>query len=652
MNKNCHFCQQKESSILFNLKKSIFVRSLSSQHQQTFIDEYYQALFPSQHITNANDQLWNHLNQHTQDSTITTNIIGSSIPFEYCKLCNDSYFNYSVLVGLFTSFFLSKISIPQDVMKIYYQLISGVPVDKDKLWTHLTQKHSSPVTGTKLITEKRKLENNHNQPTKKLKQTEIVINKKHKILLDQVDFTHHHKKYKPYVGPTMRHNGAVVPARCKVDTLLLARINAHPRDQHVIFDEDPHIYYLDGHPVSISVTGLNHSMFGEFIKREAMDKMFRNNGSRFPHEEHHMVYRKLPIWCVRKDLFSNETYDIDEWQEGAYLRYIDDLTPSYDVVGKHWDANGANASKLGTILHRNCELYCNQETVDDESQEFQYFLNFFKAITDDGLIPYRSEQVLWVQEMDLAGSVDIQFVKIDPVTGKKTYYLKDWKRSKQIKLRNRFQNGIGLARHMEDTNYNHYTLQLNMYKFIIEKYYGIKFESMSILIFHPNQENYVEIFLEDKQDLIQKIYEQRVSQIAALRNRYNPNNIFLSLLIYSDMDDVKQTINYNELDQDTTLYKYSTVIEIDSKTGKIVNHYIMNTFYSSMLTLIDDDQKSLDILQQVENCLQHGTFSDYKNKHGLEIGDILVLSSYIWFKHIKTFTKATLIDNDNTYKLF
>ena len=38
----------------------------------------------------------------------------------------------------------------------------------------------------------------------------------------------------------------------------LAKLNSHERDARIQFDEVPHIYYVDGKPMDISVTGWVH----------------------------------------------------------------------------------------------------------------------------------------------------------------------------------------------------------------------------------------------------------------------------------------------------------------------------------------------------------------------------------------------------------
>ena len=45
----------------------------------------------------------------------------------------------------------------------------------------------------------------------------------------------------------------------------LAKLNPHARDERIVFDEGPHIYYIDGSSTGyMSVTTFNHAHFEKF----------------------------------------------------------------------------------------------------------------------------------------------------------------------------------------------------------------------------------------------------------------------------------------------------------------------------------------------------------------------------------------------------
>ena len=81
-------------------------------------------------------------------------------------------------------------------------------------------------------------------------------------------------------------------------------------------------------------------------------------------------------------------------------------------------------------------------------------------------------------------------------TKNNTYEIYDWKRSKEIKKFNSFSNGNPPVEHLPDCNYWHYSLQLNTYKYMLEKNYGERVVGMYLVCLHPNNANKSYIRLE------------------------------------------------------------------------------------------------------------------------------------------------------------
>ena len=96
--------------------------------------------------------------------------------------------------------------------------------------------------------------------------------------------------------------------------------------------------------------------------------------------------------------------------------------------------------------------------------------------------------MVYDEDMELAGSVDM--VYRDEKTGKLHIY--DWKRCREIKKYNKWQCSIHpKIDHIPDTNFWHYSLQLNMYKRIIERKYGEEVGELWLVCLHPNQITYM-----------------------------------------------------------------------------------------------------------------------------------------------------------------
>ncbi len=197
-----------------------------------------------------------------------------------------------------------------------------------------------------------------------------------------------------------------------------------------------------------------------------------------------------------------------------------------------------NAANKGTKLHLCIETYLNfiqanpssceetralavsaaEHTFDDGSEtaicnspEWSYFLKFWKD-ADIDYEPYRTEWKIWSNKDDGVTATTSDFSQFCNIAGgidcilrrKKDgkFFIFDWKRSKSIRKFNNFQRALPPIQHLDDCNYIHYSLQLNLYKTLIEKNYGIKIEGMFLVILHPSNPGYV---LEPVQEMPEEI---------------------------------------------------------------------------------------------------------------------------------------------------
>ena len=254
----------------------------------------------------------------------------------------------------------------------------------------------------------------------------------------------------------------------------LAFKNSHPRDKNVRFVEDTHTYYVNGSSKGIvSTTGFVHAFFGHFDTDKAIKAMKKNTEK----------------WA-KNPLFGKTDAEIKEI----------------------WGASGREASGKGTALHLAIEKHLNgaMELIPPEvldTAEWRYYMNFYKD-TKDSLEPYRTEWEVWDEEHKLTGSIDMIYKRKDG-----NFAVYDWKRSKEIKMDNPFQSGQGPMEHLPDVNYWHYTLQLNVYRWFLQKHYGLKVVELAMVIFHPNNKNYQIFKLNILDDEIQDMLDSRKRSI-------------------------------------------------------------------------------------------------------------------------------------------
>ena len=251
----------------------------------------------------------------------------------------------------------------------------------------------------------------------------------------------------------------------------LAIINPHPRDAHITFEESRHIYTINGDSNYTSVTTFNHSHFEQFDADKVIANMMRS--SKWPTSKY---YGKTP-----------------------------------EQIKSEWAENGKSASSSGTRLHFDIECFYNGSPNENHSPEYKHhFLNFAKD--HKHLTPFRTEWMIYDEPAKLAGSVDMLFK--DP-NDPHALHIYDWKRCKEITKTNGFgkTSTNPLIEELPDTNYWHYCLQLNMYKYIIEKNYGYKVNDLYLVALHPDNENYKKIKVIDLQHQVNLLIDERKSKM-------------------------------------------------------------------------------------------------------------------------------------------
>jgi ATP-dependent exoDNAse (exonuclease V) beta subunit len=257
----------------------------------------------------------------------------------------------------------------------------------------------------------------------------------------------------------------------------LSHRNRHPRDSSIEFDEPTHVYTVNGTSKGyISCTKFLHDFFPHFDADAIIKKMMNS----------------------------------PKWPQSKYYGQ------TAEQIKKGWNDNGAEASGAGTALHLAIEqfLHGHPEMIEadvKETPEWKYFEHFWADVKED-LVPYRSEWEVWSEEYKLAGSIDMIFYR----KSDDSYVIYDWKRSKEIKTENSFgETGYGPLAHIPNLNYWAYTIQLNVYRWFLETYYGLRISDMYIVIFHPNNATYKRFRLNRLDDEIRGMLEARLRAVKA-----------------------------------------------------------------------------------------------------------------------------------------
>ena len=267
--------------------------------------------------------------------------------------------------------------------------------------------------------------------------------------------------------------------------------NAHPRDRHIKFFEEGHKYIVDLEPnvKYTSVTTWIHQHFEKFDSDKIIAKMMSGSG----------------------------------WKEGH--KYWG-MTP--EQIKSQWNSNSGAVSGAGTDLHFEIECFNNNNQLSfpytngelaenylsnndsEKSLEWQYFINFVKDYPN--LKPYRTEWTVFNEDIKISGSIDMIYENPDG-----TLSIYDWKRSKNITRINNF-NKFALPPsicHLPDSNFWHYALQLNTYKYILETKYNKIVKELYLVRLHPDAEekNYELIELPILTTEINDLIQERINNL-------------------------------------------------------------------------------------------------------------------------------------------
>lgn len=253
----------------------------------------------------------------------------------------------------------------------------------------------------------------------------------------------------------------------------LKSVNHHEKDDYITFTEANHNYTIgDGKTKFISTTTFIHTLFAQFDADSVITNMM--SGKKWPSSKYYGMTR--------------------------------------EEIKREWSNKARQSSTEGTDLHKHVELFMNQslnqstlpndgythkellemyENINKEqfseiynTREWDHFLHFVSNYPD--LKPYRTEWMIYDEECKIAGSIDMIYINQDG-----TLSIYDWKRCLTIDKTSGWNKYAieECINHLPDTNFWHYSLQLNIYKNILEKNYGVEISQLFLVKLHPDNKS-------------------------------------------------------------------------------------------------------------------------------------------------------------------
>jgi hypothetical protein len=318
-----------------------------------------------------------------------------------------------------------------------------------------------------------------------------------------------------------------------VDNDYLATKNPHPRDTHIHFDEGPHTYTIQGingvtaETKFTSVTTCVHEHFEHFDAKKVIAAMMRNTKKWNDPVANAKYYGKTAdeieqMWAKAGQDAAAKGTEMHYKIECFYNRPPPPLTEAPASASASTSTASTSTSTTSTTATTSA---ADSSAIDPDTRrggaeppEFKYFLDFHQEFAAT-LKPYRTEWTVFHEEARIAGSIDMVY-EISPTeetaASPPPLVIYDWKRCREItktNAANKFATHPAIE-HLPDTNFWHYALQLNIYKYILQNKYGKTVTDLYLIVLHPESSGYKRIKLPDLQTEVSELFEERIRRFA------------------------------------------------------------------------------------------------------------------------------------------
>ncbi len=246
----------------------------------------------------------------------------------------------------------------------------------------------------------------------------------------------------------------------------------------VTFHDEPHKYYVDNQEL-ISVTTILHRY---------QEELNEDYWSRYKADEYSMTQKEvLRAWKFINKKGTMKGSAIHDYAENLFLNKVflypeqlileefgfDPVLPEYEITKDHVD-------------------------------------KFYDDVRGK-LIPVRTEMILYDRESLIGGMLDMLFYNVK--TGE--FQIWDWKTNKAFEMEMKSRHFQGDLYMLEDSDLEIYSLQLAMYKLILEKNTGLKLGKSYVVWFCHNNESYEIIETKNREYHAKMIMADRIKELAA-----------------------------------------------------------------------------------------------------------------------------------------
>ena len=259
------------------------------------------------------------------------------------------------------------------------------------------------------------------------------------------------------------------------------------------------------------------------MTRDEMLKVLKDSFKNFKFYEdgHYYTYKDKPVGISVTRFIAEYENEFNQ-QEVAEKVALKENRPVEDILAQ-WKYKADFACAKGTTCHEHAQSLWSKQIY--KPLHFDYSINFNEAVekiqwqAHEFWHDYKShlehlidELPIGSEEYDIASCVDHLFY--NKITG--GLVLVDYKTNSTLKGYNdseynrRYTKKMKVPLHkIDDDSLHHYYIQLSIYKFLIEKYTGLKVDEMFIAYMSENIGNYEIIEIPYLKEEVEKILENR-----------------------------------------------------------------------------------------------------------------------------------------------
>lgn len=234
-----------------------------------------------------------------------------------------------------------------------------------------------------------------------------------------------------------------------------------------------------------------YTKFNDITFEEGPHKYYDSDGNK----EKYMSGSRFSSQFLR-DPFENK-------KEMMAEKKAKDLGKTKEEVLKMWEHNNTFACNMGTDVHLAAELSWQHKLydIDKNVEHYDTFMKmrekYYKFYNDakDLLIPIKNELVVYDKELKICGTID--FLCYRPADN--SFLILDWKTNNKLtrnsfkhynKETKRWEPTMMLAPFddLEECHLSEYSMQLSLYKLILERNTSIKISELILVHMDPNLE--------------------------------------------------------------------------------------------------------------------------------------------------------------------